>query len=358
MKGISRRTVFVLIALAVVGFLLYRSRGVIQLQEFSWSHLKATILGVNGWYVLLAVMGIYGAYAIRAVRWARFSQHLGPQSFIRLFKATLIGFASLFLLGRAGEPVRPILIARREGVPISSEFGIYVLERICDLCSTFVIMGLSLLTFPNLFESRGGSSRALLTAMRVTGSGMLVALPVIIGFLIYFRLHGAGKLQTRMDEWRAAGKLSGWRGKIAGLLQGFGQGLQAIQSFSDLALAVGYTALHWGLIVVIYWLVSASFGGRLAEIGISGAMLTLAFGMVGSTLQLPGVGGGSQAACFVALSAVLGVEKEPAAAAAILIWLVTFAACSLAGIPLMFLEGFSVGELKQMAKAKAQEPAR
>ena len=92
-----------------------------------------------------------------------------------------------------------------------------------------------------------------------------------------------------------------------------------------------YSALHWVGVALIYVWISHSLGGQLANIGLGDALLVLAFTMVGSAVQLPGVGGGSQLACFLAYTTIFGVEKEPAAAAAILIWLITFAGCSLAG---------------------------
>jgi uncharacterized membrane protein YbhN (UPF0104 family) len=79
-------------------------------------------------------------------------------------------------------------------------------------------------------------------------------------------------------------------------------------------------------------------------------MLVLAFTLAGSAVQLPGVGGGAQVATFIAFTAVLGVEKERAAAAAIVLWLISFAACSLAGVPLLFREGFSPGKLRDLAQ--------
>ena len=60
-------------------------------------------------------------------------------------------------------------------------------------------------------------------------------------------------------------------------------------------------------------------------------------------------------ACFLAYTTIFGVEKEPAAAVAIVTWLITFAACSLAGAPLLVHEGFSLGKLKQMAEATEGE---
>jgi hypothetical protein len=75
-------------------------------------------------------------------------------------------------------------------------------------------------------------------------------------------------------------------------------------------------------------------------------------------VQLPGVGGGSQLACFLAYTTIFGVEKEPAAAAAILIWLITFAGCSLAGVPLLIHEGMSLGELRRLAEQEEEEVER
>ncbi len=65
-----------------------------------------------------------------------------------IYRSTIIGFAAVFVLGRAGEPVRPLLIARKEKMPVSSMFGIYVLERLFDVCATAVLAGISLLFSP------------------------------------------------------------------------------------------------------------------------------------------------------------------------------------------------------------------
>jgi len=66
--------------------------------------------------------------------------------------------------------------------------------------------------------------------------------------------------------------------------------------------------------------------------------------------QLPGVGGGAQVASFVALTTIFGVEQEPAAAIAIVLWLITFAASALVGVPLLIHEGLSMGELRRLAR--------
>src|SRR5690348_14620440 len=83
---------------------------------------------------------------------------------------------------------------------------------------------------------------------------------------------------------------------------------------------------HWFLVLLVYFWVAHAFGGRLGTITLGDAMLVLGFTLAGSAVQLPGVGGGAQVATFLAFTTVLGVEKEPAAAAAIVLWLISFAA--------------------------------
>jgi hypothetical protein len=72
-------------------------------------------------------------------------------------------------------------------------------------------------------------------------------------------------------------------------------------------------------------------------------------------VQLPAVGGGSQALAIFAFTRVFGVESEPAVAAAIVLWLVTFAGCGFVGVPLLLHEGLSLGKLRQFAEQEKEE---
>jgi uncharacterized membrane protein YbhN (UPF0104 family) len=100
----------------------------------------------------------------------------------------------------------------------------------------------------------------------------------------------------------------------------------------------------------VYLWVSHSFGGALGAISMSDALLVMAFTLVGSAVQVPGVGGGSQAGSIIAYTAIFGVEREPAVAAAIVLWLISFAMCSVVGVPLLIREGWSLGKLREIAK--------
>jgi uncharacterized protein (TIRG00374 family) len=345
MQASSRKLLVVLIGLVVLGFVLYRSSGMIHLGDFSGTKLLHAVRHANPFLLVLSIVAIYACYALRALRWKVFQQNLGPSRFGPIYAMTLAGFAAVFLLGRAGEPVRPLILSRKEKLPIADLFGIYALERLFDLASAAVIAAIGLL----LFQSHGlvgDTAGKLETAARTTGSLLFAGVAAAVVFLLYLRLHGSALLERRLQGWVLA---RGWRGKIAAILLGFARGVQAIRTWSDLALSVFYSAVHWFLVLLIFLWVSHSFGGALTSLTLGDAMLVMAFTLVGSAVQLPGVGGGSQVACFLAYTAVFGVETEAAAAASIVMWLITFAACSLAGVPLLIHEGFSLGKLREMA---------
>src|SRR3989442_15563056 len=113
-----------------------------------------------------------------------FAGHLGPANFGNICRMTLAGFAAVFLVGRAGEPIRPLLLAKKEGLPVADTFGIYALERFFDTASTAVIAAVGLF----LFKARhgGDSSTALETAARTTGTVLSIVVLAAASALLYF----------------------------------------------------------------------------------------------------------------------------------------------------------------------------
>jgi glycosyltransferase 2 family protein len=350
MHRTSRRVVILVVAVAALGYFVYKFRNSITLEGFHWSTVGQSLREANLGLLLLALVTIYGCFAIRAVRWNWLSRSFGPATFGATYSATLSGFACTFLLGRAGEPIRPVLIGKKNSLSIPRMFGVYVLERVFDIAATAVIAGSALLLFERQ-EIPGEAHVDIMNKARIAGGALMVGLVVMVSFLIYFRYHGAEWLARRLQKssWRG-----GWRGKIIALLEGFSEGLQGIRTGGDLVVLIALTALHWALIVFCYLWIAHALGGKLLELDFAGAMLVLGFSAVGSAMQLPGVGGGAQVATFLVFTLVFGVEKVPAATASILIWLITFASCSLVGLPLLLAEGWSMGELRQMASGAAR----
>jgi uncharacterized protein (TIRG00374 family) len=346
MKTSSRKLLVVLLGLLVLGFVVYHFGGMIRHSEFSGTEMLYAVRSANPYFLILSLIAIYVCYALRALRWKIFQENLGPSSFWNIYKMTLAGFSALQLLGRPGEPIRPFLLARKEKLPVSGMFGVYLLERIFDFASMAVIATIALLGF-RADASSSETARALEKAAKPAAAFLVLGIMAATALLVYLRLHGTALLERQLQGWLQA---HGWRGKIAAILLEFARGVQTIRSWRDLALAVLYSAVHWFLVLVIYLWVAKSFGGTLGSLSLSDAMLVLAVTLVGSLLQLPGVGGGSQAVSTIAYTKIFLVKPEAALAASIVLWLVTFAGVSLAGVPLLIHEGFSLGKLREMAE--------
>src|SRR3984957_9250838 len=223
MRATLRRLFIALLILAALVAIAYQSRHKIHLADFTWRKFIHSVGQANIWLLLFSLVAIYGCYAIRAVRWQRFCRYLGPTTFMNTYAGTLMGFAAIFVLGRAGEPVRPLLLARKDRLPVASMFGIFFLERFCDFGAAAVLACLSLLVFPNRLSDAGADMDWVGHARH--GAWLLFAgLVGLVTVLLYYRLHGAAAVDRGLARWRTG---TGIKMRIASALSGISDGLQA-----------------------------------------------------------------------------------------------------------------------------------
>src|SRR5450755_3303669 len=124
----------VFLVLAVLVYFQFRTW-----QHFDWARLFQ--YGLNWRHILHGVAYIYVAYFLRAVRWKVFLRPVRKDaSIMGLVPPTMIGFTALALLGRAGEMIRPYLIARREKLSLASQIAVWSVERIFDVGGFTVLM--------------------------------------------------------------------------------------------------------------------------------------------------------------------------------------------------------------------------
>ncbi|MGA1989151.1 MAG: lysylphosphatidylglycerol synthase transmembrane domain-containing protein, partial [Candidatus Sulfotelmatobacter sp.] len=133
-------SVVVFLILAVLVYLQYR-----HWRTFDWGTFWSQTHRIKKIHVLHGIALIYLAYGMRALRWKIFLKPVRPKtSVVELLSPTLVGFAGLALLGRAGEFIRPYLIARRTGLPFSSQLAVWAVERIFDAGAFAVLMSLAI----------------------------------------------------------------------------------------------------------------------------------------------------------------------------------------------------------------------
>src|SRR6266852_8808992 len=122
--------------LSVLLYLQYR-----HWQTFDWGTFWAQTHRIRKARVLHAIALIYIGYFLRAIRWKIFLKPVRPKATtMDMLSPTLIGFTGLALLGRAGEFIRPYLIARRTDLSFSSQLAVWAVERIFDIGAFTVLM--------------------------------------------------------------------------------------------------------------------------------------------------------------------------------------------------------------------------
>jgi hypothetical protein len=190
---------------------------------------------------------------------------LGAASLGNLFVATTIGFSAVFLIGRAGEVVRPVVLPMRDPrVSPSAALVTILIERIYDFVAVALIFAINLIWFKPPIALEVSFSR-----VQTVGLGLLGGTILGIAFLIWFRKNSAvllDALNRLFSRWpfipARLGKL------IVRLLEQLSSALRVLVNAAELAETVGWTALLWFGIASANLLVLRAFH---LDVGISRA---------------------------------------------------------------------------------------
>ena len=338
-------SVVVFLILAVLVYLQYR-----HWRTFDWATFWSQTHRIKKVHVLHGIALIYMGYGMRAWRWKIFLRPVRPKTrTIDMVSPTLVGFTGLALLGRAGEFIRPYLIARRTDLPFSSQLAVWGVERIFDL-GAFTVLMLLAIFLPSALPSIPHPEYYV----RFRELGFILTAMVVATTIAAVVIGRNGEKAARWVEQRFAHLASNFGHKLGQKVREFGMGLNTIHGpFSLLSLTLVSVGM-WYTIALAYQEVTHSYGVDALAIPVSQLLILMFSSMLGSMLQLPAVGGGSQMATIATLSSVFDVPPELAASCGILLWLVTFAAVVPVGLMLAHHERLSLRKLS-VESHKAEE---
>lgn len=285
---------------------------------------------------------------VRAARWQvmlrPFGRPLGRSLGVwRLTSDTAIGLSAGALLGRAGEVIRPYLIAVQAGLPFSSQLAAWLLERVLDLLVVLLLCAYAFVRLPAYHRHLGATIQ---DAVRVGGYSLAVAGLVCLVVLVAFG-DPSGWAQQRITE--ALGFLPQHQRDRAGrVLNAFSQGLQCTRNSKSVTLLAGYSLLQWAIVVGSTAALLYGFDAT-RNLDLLDILVLLAFMTLGSVVQVPGIGGGAQAAMIVALTGVYGLPLEAASGVAVWLWVVSTLAIVPFGVACAFHEGLNWSKLKLLS---------
>jgi glycosyltransferase 2 family protein len=338
--------VLALAAFAWFGWHIYNS-------GFEWGKFQRSFSEIDPLWFSAGLFTSLLTYPGRALRWRLLMRPVcAKPRFGNLVRATLIGFTAIVLLGRPAEMIRPYLIAIREKVPFSSQVAAWLLERVYDLLLVLIIFGYALTVVnPDL----GKLSEGLRWVLRAGGSIVILTTFLCLVFLLGMRWFSGALEQRLLDS--LAFLPPAYLGKIEQLIRAFSAGVRSTRSGSFTAQILGYTVLEWIIIFGCNYFLFQSFPST-RHLSANDTLVYLSFVAFGSTVQIPGVGGGMQVASVLVLTELFGVGLEEATGVSVLIWLATYVVVVPIGIVVALREGLNWHKLKSLeAEAEAGEPA-
>jgi glycosyltransferase 2 family protein len=336
-----RNALIFLLTLGLLGVFL-RSVNVAEV----WAETRRA----SPWPLLLAV-GVTGVtYAVRALRWQYLLAPIGRTHFSTAFRTTVIGFSASFLLpARAGEVIRPYLLARREGLNATAAFATIILERLLDLITVLLLFAWFVLT-----TGPGVVAGDPAQFARVKMGGLGAAAVALAGAAVLFTLAGhperLGRLALRVERVLPARLAHA----LARFVETFSQGLAVMRQPRRMLIALVLSVPLWLAIAFGIWLTSQAFH---ITFPFQASFLVSTILVVGVAVPTPGAVGGFHLAYQIAVQVFFGAPPDRAVGAAIVLHAISFVPVTLLGIYFMAREGITLAGAQRMAEERSQQPA-
>jgi uncharacterized protein (TIRG00374 family) len=318
-------------------------------RTLDWREVGHALSTADPLWLTVAILLICLLYLVRACRWGALLKPLTPARLNDLFVATTIGFGAVFLIGRAAEVVRPVALPMRDPrVSPSAALVTILIERIYDIMGVTMIFAINLLWF-----TPPESLAAYYGRIRLAGFGLLAALFLGIGFLIWFRKNSAKLIVTvnrLFSRWHFVPQRLAEL--IVRLLEQLSSALRVLVNVAELAETTGWTAVLWLGVACANLMVFRAFHVNL---DFSDTIFVLGWSMVGSVVPTPGGAAGAFHAATAAGLIFLGIHKETAAALSIVLHLVDFGPALLFGLFYFIRGDLSIARLRTMISPASAE---
>jgi glycosyltransferase 2 family protein len=319
--------------------------------KLNWFEVWTEVREANWAQLALAMALLIGTYIVRVLRWRALLEPMARPPLSALFRATMIGFTALFLMGRAAEIiVRPAVLSVKERVHPSASYATVMIERVFDMVMVVAFFAVNLVFFE--YTNNDADAMRLFGWIKVTGGLLLLAAAAGIYGLSVFRSRRATVL-TYLE-----GRLGRLPHKVSqgvmSLLKHISEGLAVLHDARELTITVSYTVLIWLMVAVAHLLVVRAFGIPYSVVPFTGAVFVMGLSMLGSVVPTPGGATGPFHIATAAALAFLGVEHNSAhnkaASVAIILHLVIFTPATIFGMFYIAKEGLSLGRLRRIGE--------
>jgi hypothetical protein len=320
------RTVQIVVSLLISVAAVWFSLHGVDLGSF-WSDLASAHVGWLGPMVVLAAASLW----LRARRWRLLLEGLGPLGDTPVFYATCIGFMGNMVLPlRAGEAIKPLVIARGGRISMPAALATVAIERLLDMVMLGLFAGITLLMVPTGDFLRGAAQT--LVVVVVLAIALLVA---VIRYAAWIERHTHG----------IADRLPAFAGRIVREgAHGFLRGVGGLRDARTLAAVFAYSALIW--LTAVFGFIAGAFALAIAAPALPlGFATTVIVAAAVSVPSAPGFIGVFWAGSEIALG-LFGVAKSMGFTFGVLNWLVQMVVIISLGMWAMSRLNLSLGDVK------------
>jgi glycosyltransferase 2 family protein len=324
--------------LLMVAFLYFAFRGTDFIELWS-------ILGkANYWWVLAMVPPLLISHLLRSWRWEYLLRPVKKGlRFRNLFSALIVGYMLNNVFIRAGELARPLAIGKLEGVSRSAALGTVIVERIFDMLSFLVVVGLIplvysgplLQSFPWLVSV--GIWTTIITITVLAGFAFLMVRRDIVEKLLSFLTH---RLSPKH------------RGMIERVTHSFLDGFLFLKDPSQYLMITVLSILVWFFYIVMVYFPFLAFG--LDNLGWDAALVIQAISSIGFIVPTPGGTGSYHYFVIQTMTKLYSVNEEVARSYATVTHAVGFIATMIVGLYFFFKDKLHVTEDAAPAQTQSQ----
>ncbi len=343
-------------------------------RKIEWAHLNEAFREANYIYIIPTIMVIFLSHYLRAVRWSTLIAPIKKVSILNLFSATMIGFmANSVLPARVGEIIRPVIIARRENIKVTTSFATVVMERIFDVLSVIVFASLLLFFLPSetsqnkrtgminhveastkdLKEGQESYSSAANKESYTDTTKVIKQLKKWSVVLAFFGILAITTLFLLSVYPQKAGAVlekllflfpHHLKDKLINFLHSFIAGLQILDNKKQLLWIGILSLIIWFFNAASVYVLCYAFNIGLSFAGACFVIVCLALAV--ALPQAPGFIGVFHIATQKSL-AIFGVGLSSAQSYAITLWALSVIPVTLVGLLFLWREGMSLGEISK-----------
>ncbi len=316
----------------LVGVLISAVALYLAFRTTNWAEVVGAFGSLRYEYVILSVVVVVISDIMRGMRWSMLVQ--GRISMLDGFWLFNIGYLfNNVLPARLGEFARAILGGRQPGMTFTSALSSIVVERLFDLISVVILLGIALITLP--------------LPDWATTSGVGVGAGALVGIIVLALAARYPGPALKVGVWALALIPGISRERATAFLAPFVDGLGAVSDLRNFAIGFGMSLACWAMSGLSTWLLMLAFWPTI-PIPVAAFVLGAA-GLGVAVPAAPASVGPFQAAVIGSLVAA-GYDLSTSQSFSIALHLLTFAITCLLGIGGLLREGVSFGQVARQAQ--------